>query len=46
MEITRLLNSAVHGASVDNQTAELALEMGSRLLEALDKKINDKKVEK
>jgi len=32
------LNSAVHGAKVDQQSARWALEVGSRLLKSLDKK--------
>lgn len=37
-EIIGLLNSAVHGAKVDQQSARWALEVGSRLLTSLDKK--------
>ena len=35
-DLTGLLNSAVHGASVDRQTANRAMEIGPRLLAALD----------
>lgn len=37
-EIIGLLNSAVHGAKVDQQSARWALEVGGRLLTSLDKK--------
>ena len=37
-DIIGLLNSAVHGAKVDQQSARWALEVGSRLLASLDKK--------
>lgn len=35
-DLTGLLNSAVHGASVDRRTADWAIEVGPRLLRALD----------
>lgn len=35
-DLTGLLNSAVHGASVDRQVADWAIEVGPRLLRALD----------
>ncbi len=35
-DLTGLLNSAVHGASVDSQAASWAIEIGQRLLPALD----------
>ena len=35
-DLTGLLNTAVHGASVDRQAAEWAIEIGPRLLAALD----------
>lgn len=38
-DIIGVLNNAVHGASVDQQTVDLAMEMGARLIEALDEKI-------
>ena len=37
-DIIGLLNSAVHGAKVDQQSAHWALEVGSRLLTSLDRK--------
>jgi hypothetical protein len=41
-DIIGVLNAAVHGASVDQKTAELAMEMGGRLIEALDEKISNR----
>jgi|CXWL01.1.fsa_nt_gi hypothetical protein len=35
-DLTGLLNSAVHGASVDRRTAEWAMEVGPRILRALE----------
>jgi hypothetical protein len=35
-DLTGLLNSAVHGASVDRRSADWAIEVGPRLLSALD----------
>ena len=35
-DLTGLLNSAVHGASVDRQSASWAMDIGPRLLAALD----------
>lgn len=37
-DIIGILNSAVHGAKVDQQSARWTLEVGSRLLTSLDKK--------
>lgn len=37
-DMVGLLNSAVHGAKVDQQSARWALEVGSRLLASLDKR--------
>jgi len=41
-DIIGVLNKAVHGASVDQQTVDLAMEMGARLIEALDEKISSR----
>jgi hypothetical protein len=38
-DLTGLLNSAVHGATVDRKTAEWAMEIGPRLLHALDDRV-------
>jgi len=38
-DLTGLLNSAVHGASVDQKTAEWAMEIGPRLLHPLDERV-------
>lgn len=38
LDIIGILNSAVHGAKVDQQSARWALDVGSRLLTSLDKK--------
>lgn len=38
LDIIGILNSAVHGAKVDQQSARRALDVGSRLLTSLDKK--------
>jgi hypothetical protein len=38
-DLTGLLNSAVHGASVDRKTAEWAMDIGPRLLHALDERV-------
>ena len=38
-DMTAMLNSAVHGAEVDDRAAEWAIEVGPRLLSALDKLI-------
>jgi hypothetical protein len=35
-DMTELLNSAVHGATVDNRAVEWAMETGPRLLKSLD----------
>jgi hypothetical protein len=40
MDMTGLLNSAVHGASVDRKAVDWAMEVGPRLLKSLDEKIN------
>lgn len=34
-----LLNSAIHGAKVDDRAVDWALDVGPRLLEALDEKL-------
>lgn len=38
-EMVGLMNSAVHGASVDSRAAEWAMEVGPRILKALDDKL-------
>lgn len=38
-DLVRLLNSAAHGADVDDQAAKIALEVGPRLLGSLDRRI-------
>lgn len=38
-ELISLLNSAVHGATIDKRAAEWAMEVGPRILQALDDKI-------
>jgi len=38
-DLIHILNSAVHGANVDRETAEFAIEMGTRLLDGLDERI-------
>ncbi len=40
--IIGILNNAVHGASIDKSTSDLALELGLELLGALDSKISGK----
>lgn len=40
MDMTGLLNSAVHGASVDRKAVDWAMEVGPRLLKSLEEKIN------
>jgi len=35
-----LLNAAVHGAEVDSKAADWAMEVGPRLLKALDERIS------
>lgn len=40
-ELTRLLNSAVHGADVDKSAVDWAIEIGPRLLQGLDNKRMD-----
>ena len=41
-DIIGVLNAAVHGASVDQRTGELAMEMGGKIIEALDEKISSR----
>lgn len=38
-DMTGLLNSAVHGAEVDKRAADWAIEVGPKLLQSLDEKI-------
>ena len=38
-DLTGLLNSAVHGATVDRETSDWAMEIGPRLLHALDERV-------
>jgi hypothetical protein len=40
-DLVHLLNSAVHGAAVDEQAAEWAIDVGPRLLRSLDMRIRD-----
>ncbi|MBI5058208.1 hypothetical protein HZB60_00325 [candidate division KSB1 bacterium] len=40
-DLISLLNSAVHGASVDRAAADWALEVGPRILQALDNRIDE-----
>jgi hypothetical protein len=39
-ELIGLLNAAVHGASIDAKIAEWAMEIGPRILQALDEKLS------
>ncbi len=41
-DMNNLLNSAVHGAKIDQRTAEWAIEIGAELLSSLDKKTVNK----
>ena len=38
-DMVGLLNNAVHGAKVDHRAASRAIDVGSRLLKALDERI-------
>ena len=40
-DLTNLLNKAVHGASIDSQTSDWALEIGTEILETLDARLNN-----
>jgi hypothetical protein len=39
-DMVGLLNSAVHGGEIDNRAAEWALDVGPRLVSALEAKVN------
>jgi hypothetical protein len=41
-DLVALLNAAVHGATVDSQAAEWALEIGPRILQALEERASSK----
>jgi hypothetical protein len=43
MDMIGLLNSAVHGAIVDQNTANWAVNVGPELLASLDKRIKKRK---
>jgi len=43
-DLAGLLNSAVHGARVDSQAAEWALEIGPRILQALEERAASREV--
>lgn len=38
-DMVNMLNAAVHGASVDNRTADWAIDVGPRLLRSLDERV-------
>lgn len=42
-DMVNMLNAAVHGASVDSQTADWAIDIGPRLLTSLDERIEEAK---
>ncbi|MFC1498350.1 hypothetical protein ACFLS1_07775 [Verrucomicrobiota bacterium] len=43
LDLIALLNSAVHGASVDEQSAQWAVDIGPRILATLDEKLNKRR---
>ena len=42
-DMVNMLNAAVHGATVDRQSADLAIDVGPRLLTSLDERIEEAK---
>jgi len=44
-DMVNMLNAAVHGATVDQRSAQWAIDVGPRLLTSLDERIEEAKTE-